>query len=68
MKKNPMSTSVITLKLSLPTTMSTMHFLTEIIFILKVTKSHSKESYDKQNLTLMVILYEIKETHQRLVA
>ena len=34
-------------------------FLIEIMFTLKVIKSHFKESYDKQNLTFMVISYEI---------
>ena len=44
-----------------------MHFHIEIMFILKTIKSHFKGSYDKQNLTLMVILYEIYETCQRLL-
>ena len=34
-------------------------FLIEIIFILKAIKSYFKGSYDKQNLTLVVISYEI---------
>ena len=41
----------------------------EIMFILKVIKSHFRGSYDKQNLTLgelVIILYEIYETRQRL--
>ena len=32
---------------------------------LKAIKSHFKQSYDKQNLTLVVISYEIYETHQK---
>ena len=38
-------------------------FLNEIIIILKVIKPCFKGSYDKQNLTLVVISYEIYETH-----
>ena len=54
---------------SLTTFMSAMHFLIEIMFILKAIKSHFKGSYDKQNLTLVVILYEIQcETRRRLVS
>ena len=37
-------------------------YLIEIMFILKAIKSHFKGPYDKQNLTLAVILYEIYET------
>ena len=44
---------------SLTTFVSTRHFLIEIMFILKAIKSHFKGSYDKQDLTLVVILYEI---------
>ena len=44
---------------SLTTYMSAMRFLIEIIFILKVIKSHFKGSYDKQNLTLVVILINL---------
>ena len=43
-------------------------FLIEIMLHLKVIKSHFKGSYDKQNLTLVVISYEIYETRQRLVS
>ena len=42
-------------------------FLIEIMIILKGIKSHFKRFYDKQNLSLMVISYEIYENHQRLV-
>ena len=35
---------------------------------LKAIKSHFKESYDKQNLTLVVISYDIYETRRRLVS
>ena len=34
-----------------------MRFLIEIMFILKAIKSHFSGSYDKQNLTLVVISY-----------
>ena len=53
---------------SLTKSMSTMCFYIEIMFILKAIKSNFKGSYDKQNLTLVVILYEIYETRQRLVS
>ena len=52
---------------SLTTSASTMRFLIEVLPILKAIKSHFKGSYDKQNLTLVVISYEIYETRQRLV-
>ena len=65
-----MTTGVITLwrihVMSLTISMSAMHFLTEIMFILKAIKSQCKGSYDKQNLTLVVISYEIYEIRQRL--
>ena len=41
---------------SLTTSVSTMRFLIEIMFVLKAIKSHFKGSYDKQNLTLVLIL------------
>ena len=44
---------------SLTTSVSTMRFHIELMFILKAIKSHYKGSYDKQNLTLMVISYEM---------
>ena len=70
--KNRMTTRVITLwrvhVTSLTTSVSTMRFLLEILFILKATKSSFRKSYDKQNLTLMVISYEIYETSLRLVS
>ena len=56
--------SVITLKhvqVRSLTSVSTTHFLTEIMFILKVIKYHFKGLYDKQNLTLVAISYEIYE-------
>ena len=53
---------------SLTTSVSTMRFHIELMFILKAIKSNYKGSYDKQNLTLMVISYEIYETGQRLVS
>ena len=65
------TTRVITLWLvdvtSLTTSVSTMFFLLEILPILKAIKSNFKGSYDKQNLTLVVISYEIYET-SRLVS
>ena len=45
----------------------TVRFLFEIMLILKAIKSNFKGSYNKQNLTLVVISYEIYETRQRLV-
>ena len=61
-----MATHVITLwlerVLSLTTSVSTMCFLIEIMFPLEAIKSHFKGSCDKQNLTLVVISYEIYET------
>ena len=47
---------VTSLTMSMSTTsVSTMYFRIEIMFILKATKSHFKGSYDKQNLTLVII-------------
>ena len=70
--KNRMTTHVIILWLkrvtSLTTSVSTMHYQNEKMFILKAIKSHFKRSYDKQNLTLLVILYEIYETRLRLTS
>ena len=70
--KNRMPTRVLTLwrvhVTSLTTSVSTMHFLIEIMFVLNAIKSRSLGSYDKQNLTPMVILYEIYETRRRLVS
>ena len=42
-----------------------MGFLAEIMLILKVIKSYFKGIYDEQNLTLVVISYEIYETRRR---
>ena len=50
------------------TSVSTVRFLSEILFILKAIKSYFKWSYDKENLTLVVISYEIYETRLRLVS
>ena len=52
---------------ALKTTVSTMHFLTEIMVALKAIKFNFKGSCDEKNLTLVVISYEIYETRQRLV-
>ena len=43
-------------------------FSFEIISSFKAIKPHLKQSYDKQNLTLVVISYEIYETRRRLVS
>ena len=51
---------------SLTTSLSVMCFLIEIKLILNAIKSHFKGSDDKQNLTLVVISYEIYETRRRL--
>ena len=63
-----MTTRVITLwhvhVSSLTTSVLIMRFLAEIMFILKVIKSHLKGSYDNQSLRLVVILYEIYETRK----
>ena len=53
---------------SLTTPVATMRFPLEILIILKAIKSNFKDSYDKQNLTLVVISYEIYETRQRRVS
>ena len=70
--KNRMTTRVITLwrvnVTSLTTSVSTIRFVAEIVFVLKAIKSHFRGSYDKQNLTLVVISYEIYETRRRLVS
>ena len=70
--KNRMTTRVITLRrvdvMSFTTSVSTMRFLLEILPILKATKSQFKGSYDKLNLTLVVISYEIYETRRRPVS
>ena len=72
MSQNRMTTRVITLwrvyVTSSITSVSTMHFLSEIIFILKAIKSDFKGSCDKQNHSLVVISYEIYETRRRLVS
>ena len=46
---------------SMTTSISAMRYLNEIMFILKVLIFRFKGPYDKQNLTLMVISYEIYE-------
>ena len=73
MPKNHMTTrlSVITLwrvnVTSLGTSGSTMRFQAEIMLVLKAIKSHVEESCDKQNLTLVIISYEICETRRMLI-
>ena len=67
-----MTTSVITLwrvnVTSFTTSLSTMCFLPEIMFVLKAIKSHFRGSYNKQNLTLKVISHEIYEKSLWLVS
>ena len=53
---------------SLTMSVSAVHFLGEILSILKGKNSNFKGSYDKRSLTPKVISYEIYETHQRLVS
>ena len=57
--KNRMITRVITLwrvhVTSLTTSVSTVSFLLKILFIMKAIEFIFKDSYDKQNLTLVVI-------------
>ena len=66
--KNHMTTRVITLwranVTSLTTSVSTMRFLIEIKLALNAIKSLFQGSYNKQNLTFVVILYEIYENSQ----
>ena len=67
--KNCMTTCVITLwciDVS-PFTTSTMYFLEKLSFA-KAIKSSFKGSYDKHNLALAVISYEIYETSLWLVS
>ena len=45
-----------------------MRFLIEKMVTVKAIKCHFKEPSDEQKLTLMVNLYEIYETRQRLVS
>ena len=45
-----------------------MMFSIAIMSTLKAIKSHFKQSYDKQNLILVAISYEIYETRQGLVS
>ena len=65
-QKNYMIPHVIPLRrqrvTSLTTSVSTMCFLNIILFSSKAIRSHFKGSCDKQNLTLVVILYEIYKT------
>ena len=67
--KTRMTTRVITLWREditlLTTSVSTTRFLLEILSVLKAIKSHFKGSFDKQNLTLLIISYEIYETRRR---
>ena len=58
--KNHMTTRVVILwRVHVPSFTATMRFLIEIVFILKAIKFHSKVSYDKQNLTLVIISYQM---------
>ena len=51
----------------LTTLVSAMHFRIEVMFILKDIKSDCKGLYGKQNLTLVVISYEIYERSLRIL-
>ena len=53
---------------SLTMSVSTVRFRIVILFILKAIKSRFNGSYDKQNLKLKVISFEIYKTHRRLVS
>ena len=53
---------------SLTTSVSTMRFLIEIKFSLNAKKSLFQNSNDQQNLTFVVISYEIYETRRSLVS
>ena len=61
-RKNHMTTRVITLLrvhvTSLTKTVSTMRFHNKIMLIFMAIKSYFKGSYNKQNLILVIILYE----------
>ena len=70
--KHRMTTRVITLMAHTRNVIDNVRvnnaFLIEIMLILKAIKSYFRGSYDKQNLTLVVISYEIYETCPRLVS
>ena len=70
--KNRMNTRVKTLcrvdVTSMTMSVSAMRFLIEIMVKLKAIKSQFKGSYDKQNLTLVVISCEVYETRLRFVS
>ena len=70
--KNCMTTCIITVwnihVTSLTISMSTIHFLIEIMSILKAIKYHVNELYVKKNLPFAVISNEIYETRQRLLS
>ena len=64
-----MNTRVITLwRVDVTTSMSAMRFLAEIMLMLWAITSLLSGSYDKKNLTLEVISYEIYETRHRLIS
>ena len=66
-----MTTRVLTLSAGtsnvMTTFVTTMLFFVEIMSTLKAIISSFERSYDKQNITLVVISYEIYQTRQRLV-
>ena len=62
--KNRMTTRV----MSPTTSMPTMRFLLETLSIFNAINPILQDHYDQQNLTLVVISYEIYETRQRLVS
>ena len=58
-----MTTRALTLSVGtsnvMTTSVTTMHFSLKKMSTLKAIKSHFERSYDKQNITLVVISYEI---------
>ena len=66
-----MTTRVLTLSAGtsnvMTTSVTTMYFFVEIMPTLKAIISSFEMSYDKQNITLVVISYEIDQTRRRLV-
>ena len=64
-----MTTRVLTLSAearNVMTTSVTTMFLVEIMSTFKAIKSYIDRLYDKQNITLVVISYEIYQTRRRL--
>ena len=66
--KHPMTTRYITLGNCHDAVRDNFVFSFEIMSTFKAIKLCLTQSYDKQNLTLVIISYEIYETRQRLVS